>query len=207
MGNDPTVYVVDDDQAVREALTLLLTTSGLPVQTFPEAREFLELCTEDTAGCLVVDVRMPGISGLELQETLAQRRIPLPVIVITGHGDVPMAVRAMKTGAVDFIEKPFSGYALLERVREALRRDGEHRRQRARREAILVRIALLSPREQEIMERVVAGKYNKTIALELGISISTVEAHRSKVMEKLQAESLSDLMRMLACLKNGDGKP
>ncbi|MDQ2695482.1 MAG: response regulator [Pseudomonadota bacterium] len=206
MANDPTVYVVDDDQAVREALTLLLTTAGLPVQTFPEARNFLDLCTEDTAGCLIVDVRMPGISGLELQETLAQRRIPLPVIVITGHGDVPMAVRAMKTGAVDFIEKPFSGHALLERVQEALRRDGEHRLQRARREAILTRIALLSPREQEIMERVVAGKYNKTIALELGISISTVEAHRSKVMEKLQAESLSDLMRMLACLKNGDGK-
>jgi FixJ family two-component response regulator len=149
---------------------------------------------------------MPGISGLDLQDSLAKRGIGLPVIVITGHGDVPMAIRAMKAGAMDFIEKPFSSRALLQRVREALARDARARQQRAQADAIVARMSQLSPREQEVLDYVVGGQYNKVIATRLGISISTVEAHRKKIMEKLEAESLSDLVRMVASCKERGGE-
>ncbi len=201
MGVTLTVFVVDDDQAVRDSLGLLLRAADLEAETFPDARSFLATCTPRRAGCLLLDVRMPGISGLDLQESLAKRGIGLPVIVITGHGDVPMAIRAMKAGAMDFIEKPFGSRALLQRVREALARDARARQQRAQSDAIVARMSQLSPREQEVLDYVVGGQYNKVIATRLGISISTVEAHRKKIMEKLEAESLSDLVRMVASCK------
>ena len=205
MAVTPTVFVVDDDQAVRDSLGLLLRAAGLEAETYPDARSFLATCTPRRAGCLLLDIRMPGISGLDLQDSLAKRGIGLPVIVITGHGDVPMAIRAMKAGAMDFIEKPFSSRALLQRVREALARDTRARQQRAQADAIVARMSQLSPREHEVLDCVVGGQYNKVIATRLGISVSTVEAHRKKIMEKLEAASLSDLVRMVASCKERGG--
>jgi len=194
----PTVFIIDDDQAVRDAVGLLLRTAGLTVETFSSAALFLESPAVRRPGCLVLDVRMPGMSGLDLQKQLQQQGCRTPIIFMTGHGDVPMAIRAMKAGAFDFIEKPFQGEALLGRVREALQLDTLERRRQVRRAAALERMALLSPREREVLERVATGQYNKVIAAELGISLSTVEIHRKRVMEKLQAGSLSDLIRTLA---------
>lgn len=208
METEPTVFVVDDDQAVRAALRLLLEGAGIKAELFSTAREFLDNYTADRPGCLLLDVRMPGMSGLELQSSLSHHDIHLPVIIITGHGDVPMAVSAIKSGVMDFIEKPFSGQRLLERIREALHQDAKARQRRASCSAIAERIALLSPREKEVMNRVVAGQYNKVIAAQLGISVSTVEAHRKHIMQKLGTESLSDLIRMLAYYqKMHTGKP
>jgi FixJ family two-component response regulator len=198
MSAHPTVFIIDDDQAVRDAVGLLLRTAGLVVETFPSAAVFLESTAVRRPGCLVLDVRMPGMSGLELQRQLQQQSCRTPIIFMTGHGDVPMAIRAMKAGAFDFIEKPFQGETLLARVHEALQLDALERRRQIRRAAAMERMALLSPREREVLERVAAGQYNKVIAAELGISLSTVEIHRKRVMEKLQAESLSDLIRTLA---------
>jgi FixJ family two-component response regulator len=198
MNAPPTVFIIDDDQAVRDAVGLLLQTAGLVVETFPSAAVFLESTAVRRPGCLVLDVRMPGMSGLDLQKQLQQQGCRTPIIFMTGHGDVPMAIRAMKAGAFDFIEKPFQGEALLGRVREALQLDTLERRRQVRRAAALERLALLSPREREVLERVATGQYNKVIAAELGISLSTVEIHRKRVMEKLQAGSLSDLIRTLA---------
>ena len=194
----PTVFIIDDDQAVRDAVGLLLRTAGLTVETFSSAALFLESPAVRRPGCLVLDVRMPGMSGLDLQKQLQQQGCRTPIIFMTGHGDVPMAIRAMKAGAFDFIEKPFQGEALLGRVREVLQLDTLERRRQVRRAAALERMALLSPREREVLERVATGQYNKVIAAELGISLSTVEIHRKRVMEKLQAGSLSDLIRTLA---------
>jgi len=193
-----TVFLIDDDQAVRDAVGLLLRSDGLAVATFPNAANFLEAGTFDQPGCLVLDVRMPGMSGLDLQKQLNAQGCHLPIIFMTGHGDVPMAIRAMKAGAFDFIEKPFQGDLLLERVREALALDARERCRQTRRDEVAARMALLSPREREVLERVAEGQYNKVIAAELGISLSTVEIHRKRVMEKLQAGSLSDLIQMLA---------
>lgn len=189
------VYVVDDDQAVRESLRWLLESVGLHVETFAGAVEFLERY-QDQPGCLVVDVRLPGMSGLDLQQMLIQRDIRVPVIVITGHGDVPIAVRAMKAGAVDFIEKPFNDQTLLDRVRYAI--DLDARRRADRREELEVRRRMdrLSPRERQVMERVVAGRFNKEIAEDLGISPKTIEVHRAHVMEKMEANSVATLVRM-----------
>ena len=198
MPAEPTVFVVDDDQAMRDALSLLLKAGNLQAEIFPDAKNFLETYSADRPGCLLLDVRMPGMSGLELQEKLIKSGICLPIILITGHGDVAMAVRAMKAGALDFIEKPFSSKHLLERIQEALAQDAHARRCQAQHAAIASRVTLLSPREFQVLERVVAGHYNKIIAMELGIGISTVEAHRKRVMEKLQAESLTDLVRIMA---------
>jgi FixJ family two-component response regulator len=203
MNAPPTVFIIDDDQAVRDAVGLLLQTAGLMVETFPSAAVFLESTAVRRPGCLVLDVRMPGMSGLDLQRQLQQQGYRIPIIFMTGHGDVPMAIRAMKAGAFDFIEKPFQGEALLARVREALQLDALERRRQIRRAAAAERMALLSPREREVLERVAAGQYNKVIAAELGISLSTVEIHRKRVMEKLQAGSLSDLIRMLALCDEG----
>lgn len=191
-----TVFVVDDDAAVRDSLSWLIKSVGLNVETFGSAQEFLNACTPNRAGCLVLDVRMPGMSGLDLQEKLAGQRIFLPVIIITGHGDVPMAVRTVKSGAFDFIEKPFNDQVLLDRIQQALEKDAEQRIHQAEHDEISRRINKLTPREKEVMDMVVGGNPNKIIASELGISCRTVEIHRGRVMEKMQANSLSDLMRI-----------
>lgn len=196
MPPEPTVWVVEDDPAMCTALSRLLKAADLRVETFANAQDFLEVCPPPRPGCLILDVRLPGMSGLELQKILAERGIHLSVIVMTGHGDVSMAIRAMRAGALDFLEKPFNSKILLERVREALAHNSQAYRRQIHYEAIATQIALLSPRERDVLERVVAGKLNKEIAQELDISLSTVEAHRKRIMEKLQAESLSDLVRM-----------
>ncbi|MCB1823225.1 MAG: response regulator transcription factor [Candidatus Competibacteraceae bacterium] len=196
----PTVFLIDDDQAVRDAVGLLLGATGLNVESFASAADFLKSDGFRRPGCLLLDVRMPGMSGLDLQKQLQDQGHRLPIIFMTGHGDVPMATRAMKAGAFDFIEKPFQGQTLLARVREALERDARELRRQAQRNEAAARLARLSPREREVLERVAAGQYNKVIAAELGISLSTVEIHRKRVMEKLEADSLSDLIRTLALL-------
>jgi RNA polymerase sigma factor (sigma-70 family) len=197
MTNDPTVFIVDDDEGVRSALALLMESIGMPVETFESAQTFLDQFDPLRSGCLILDVRMKGMSGLDLQERLTNEAIYPPVIIITGHGDVPMAVRAVKVGAVDFIEKPFNDQVLLDSIHRAIEQDAQRRGKAMQRAEIEGRLERLTPREQEILNLVVSGKRNKTIAFELDISQSTVEAHRSKVMEKMQARSLSDLMRMM----------
>ncbi len=200
----PTVFLIDDDQAVRDAVGLLLRATGLNVESFASATDFLKSDGIHRPSCLLLDVRMPGMSGLDLQQQLQDQGHRIPIIFMTGHGDVPMATRAMKAGAFDFIEKPFQGQTLLARVREALERDARELRRQAQRSEAAARLARLSPREREVLERVAAGQYNKVIAAELGISLSTVEIHRKRVMEKLEADSLSDLIRTLA-LPNAGG--
>ncbi len=193
-----TVFLVDDDPAVRDAVGLLLRASGLAVEAFSSAADFLAADAVRRPGCLVLDVRMPQMSGLDLQKKLCAEGHRMPIIFMTGHGDVPMAIRAMKAGALDSIEKPFPGELLLTRVREALALDTQDRCRQAQRDAAAARLARLSPREREVLERVANGQYNKTIAAELDISISTVEIHRRRVMEKLEASSIADLIRTLA---------
>ncbi|MBK8537672.1 MAG: response regulator transcription factor [Candidatus Competibacteraceae bacterium] len=202
MSKPPTVFIIDDDPAVRDALGLLLRAGGLSVDTFASAAEFLAADAARQPGCVVLDVRMPGMSGLELQKQLQTQGNRIPIIFMTGHGDVPMAIRAMKAGAFDFIEKPFQGEMLRARIHEALELDSRERRRQTLRADAAARMARLSPREREVLDRVAMGQYNKVIAAELGISLSTVEIHRKRVMEKVQAESLSDLIRMLALLNN-----
>ncbi len=192
-----TVFVVDDDVAVRTSLALLIRSMGLTVEAFDSAHAFLSVCDPERSGCLVLDIRMPGMSGLEMQEELVRRAIGLPVIFITGHGDVSMAVRAMKLGAVDFIEKPFNDQHLLDHINQALEVDRTARAARAERATLASRIDLLSPREREVMERIVAGQANKVIAIELGLSERTVEIHRAKVMTKTGARSLAELVTMV----------
>ncbi|MGB0712428.1 MAG: response regulator FixJ [Gammaproteobacteria bacterium] len=199
--SNPTVFVVDDDNAVRDSLRWLIESVGHPVETYENARAFLDGYDRDRPGCLVLDVRMPGMSGLDLQEYLIQESIHIPVIIITGHGDVPMAVRAMKAGALDFVEKPFSDQVLLERIERALEKDTELRAQFERLHDVKERFETLTPREREVMEQVVAGHANKVIAYELDVSMKTVEAHRGKVMRKMRARSLSDLVKMSELLK------
>lgn len=192
---DATVYVVDDDPALRESLGYLLQSEGLVVRAFEGARQFLAEYDRNSRGCLVVDVRMPEMSGLQLQEYLAAEGSTLPVIVITGHGDVPMAVKALKNGALDFIEKPFADQQLLDRVHEALDVDRRRFGERAKREDILRRLGRLTKREREVMTGVAEGKANKVIAEELGLSPKTVEVHRARLMQKLEVDSLAQLMR------------
>lgn len=193
---DPKVFVVDDDEAMRSSLKWLIESTGLRVQTFDSADAFLSSYSPDWSGCLLLDVRMPGMSGLELQAYLAREDYRLPVIIITGHGDVAMAVKAMQAGALDFIEKPFHDEDLLGSLRRALEADSQDRTQRARHADILARLESLTPREHEVMGLVTAGHSNKAIAAALGVSGKTVEAHRARVMEKMQAPSLADLVRM-----------
>ncbi len=192
-----TVFVVDDDAAVRRSLSLLIGSMALPVETFSSAQDFLERCDADRPGCLVLDIRMPGMSGLELQTELHTRGFFLPVIFITGHGDIAMAVRAMQHGALDFIEKPFNDQQLLERINQALELDRVGRENRDELSAMAARIALLTPRETEVMRRIVAGQANKVVAIELGLSERTVEIHRAKVMAKTGAGSLAELVSMV----------
>jgi two-component system response regulator FixJ len=197
MNANPTVFVVDDDQAMRNSLKWLIETVGMNVEAYASADEFIRNYYPGRAGCLLLDVRMPGMSGLELQEHFLEQQIKIPIIIITGHGDVPMAVRAMKAGAVDFIEKPFNDELLLDSIRNALALDVEQRAAQSERAVVAARLAQLTPREHEVMEMVTAGKANKEIALALGVSAKTVEAHRARVMEKMQANSLAALVRMV----------
>ena len=196
MPHEHIIYIVDDDEAVRSALALLMKSVGLTAQTYASADAFLEAFNPDRAGCLVVDVRMPGMSGLELQEVLVKRRIHIPVIIMTGHGDVSMAVKAMKAGASDFIEKPFKNQELLDRIKQCVAKSDQLHMDQQRRKEAVERLALLSEREREVMDLLVDGKLNKQIAAELNISIRTVEAHRAKVMDKLEANSLPEVVRI-----------
>lgn len=199
----PTVFVVDDDQAMRNSLTWLIESVGMPVKTYASADEFLSNYYPGRVGCLLLDVRMPGMSGMELLAHLVQEDSRLPVIMITGHGDVAMAVEAMKSGAVDFIEKPFHDEELLTSIRNALELDEKQRLLRSQRAEIAVRLAELTPREHEVMAMVTAGRANKEIAAVLGVSAKTVEAHRARVMDKMHARSLAELVRM-ALIADGD---
>jgi two-component system response regulator FixJ len=196
MPPEPTVFVVDDDPAMRDSLRWLLESVGLRVQTYATAAEFLAGRDPAAPGCLVLDVRMPGMSGLDLQEELQRRRTDLPTIVVTGHAEVPMAVRAVKAGAIDFIEKPFSDQLLLDRVRQGIEMDHREREGRARRGEVLRRMGLLTQREREVLDLVVAGRANKEIAATLHLSPKTVEVHRAHVMDKMQASSVAELVRL-----------
>ncbi|MBW7906654.1 MAG: response regulator transcription factor [Phycisphaerae bacterium] len=198
-----TVFVVDDDPAVRKSLELLMRSVGLPVQTYRTAQEFLDRHRPEQPGCLVLDVRMPGMSGPELQRHLKETGADLPTIIITGHGDVPVAVRAMKDGALEFLQKPFSTQLLLEHIRAALDRDVERREALARRSSVAARLAALTERERQVMELVVSGKISKEVAAELGISKKTVDVHRARVMQKLQVQSLPELVELVLTQKAG----
>ncbi|MGH8178153.1 MAG: response regulator FixJ [Steroidobacter sp.] len=193
----PTIFIVDDDSAVRDALKLLLRSVGQAVETFGSAQEFLDAYSEDRPGCLVLDIRMPGMSGLELQQRLNEKHSILPIIFITGHGDVPMAVEAMQAGAVDFIQKPFRDQDLIDRINQALEKDSSNRAALGERNDIRRRLETLTPREREVLDLVVHGKANKVIAGDLKLSQRTVEIHRARVMEKMQASSLAHLVRMV----------
>lgn len=192
-----TVFIVDDDEAVRDSLRLLLKSIGLPVRTFASAQEFLPGYEARQPGCLVLDIRMPGMSGLELQQQLNMRGATIPVVFITGHGDIPMAVEAMQHGAFDFLQKPFRDQDLIDRVQRALERDATIRAQLRTTDRIRENLASLTPREREVLSLVTAGKPNKVMAGDLGVSQRTVEIHRARVMEKMQARSLAQLVRML----------
>ena len=191
------VYVVDDDDAVRDSLRLLLKSAGLACEVRGAAHDFLGSYDPAQPGCLVLDVRMPGMSGLEMQQELNLRGAIIPVIFITGHGDIPMAVEAMQHGAFDFLQKPFRDQELLDRVQRALVRDTENRVRLRHTDRIRDRLATLSPREREVLDLVTQGKANKMVAGDLGVSQRTVEIHRAHVMQKMEAGSLAELVRMM----------
>jgi FixJ family two-component response regulator len=193
---DAVVFVVDDDAPMRESLKNLIRSVGLRVELFASAQEFLRSKRPDQPSCLVLDVRLPGLSGLDLQRRTGDAGIEIPIVFITGHGDIPMSVRAMKAGAVEFLTKPFRDQDLLDAIQQALERDGKARDQRAALEELRSRFASLTSREREVMKRVVAGLLNKQIGAELGTSETTVKVHRHQVMEKMGAGSLPELVRM-----------
>ncbi|HEY0834926.1 MAG TPA: response regulator transcription factor [Azospirillum sp.] len=203
MTTTPTVFVVDDDEAMRTSLAWLIGSVGLAVETFDSAAAFLAAVPDDRPGCLVLDVRMPGMSGLELQDALARRGCELPVIIVTGHADVPMAVRALRAGAVDLIEKPFNDQHLLDRIHEAIARSEKACAERARRTHVRALLARLTPRERQVADLVAAGKPNKVIAFEMDLSMKTVEVHRHNLMDKLELASVADLTRLL--MEAGEG--
>ncbi len=197
----PIVFVVDDDASVRDAVGRLIASVGLRVETFGSTREFLDGKRPESPACLVLDVRLPDASGLELQRELAEAGVQIPIIFITGHADVPMSVRAMKAGAVEFLTKPFRGQELLEAIQEAIARDRVAWHDRAQMKELRARYATLTPREKEVLALVVSGLLNKQIGAELGASELTIKTHRGRVMEKMQAESLADLVRIFERLK------
>ncbi len=195
-----TVFIVDDDAAVRDALEMLVKSVGLSVKTFEHGQAFLDQYEPADAGCLVLDIRMPMMGGLELQQELRNRNSSLPIIFITGHGDIPMAVKAVKDGAVDFISKPFRDQELLDCIQRAIRDLDEKQDRNLFRSTITTNLAKLSPREKEVMDMVIEGKANKVIAMDLNLSERTVEVHRSHVMEKMQTRSLAQLVQMVTLL-------
>ena len=192
----PTVFVIDDDAAIRDALQSLISSMKLHVELFGSAAEFLQRERPDVPSCLVLDVRLPGISGLDFQRKLTEANHSIPVIFITGHGDIPMSVRAMKAGAVEFLTKPFRDQDLLDAIHVALERDRARRQQESEMTVLRERFESLTPREQEVLPLVVSGRLNKQIAAELGTSEITVKVHRASVMRKMQADSLPDLVKM-----------
>jgi two-component system, LuxR family, response regulator FixJ len=198
----PTIYVVDDDEGVRNSIRFLLKSVGLTTKTLASASEFLETYKPRQPGCLVLDVRMPGMSGLELQQQLNLRGAIIPVIFITGHGDIPMAVEAMQHGAFDFLQKPFRDQDLIDRIQRALERDAHNRAALAQHDRIRARFDSLTPREREVLALMTRGKPNKVMAAELGVSQRTVEIHRARVMEKTGAASLAQLVRMAMDLES-----
>jgi RNA polymerase sigma factor (sigma-70 family) len=194
--SDSIVFVIDDDPSIREAIKSLIKSVGVRVETFGSAKEFLGSRRPDSPACLVLDVRMPGLSGLDLQRELAEANIRIPIIFITGHGDIPMSVRAMKAGAVEFLTKPFRDQDLLDAIAQAIDRDREARQQQAGMADLRQCFEQLTPREREVMEQVVTGLLNKQIAARLGISEITIKLHRHQVMQKMKADSLAELVRM-----------
>jgi FixJ family two-component response regulator len=198
----PTVFVVDDDEPVRDSLRMLMRSVGLNAETFSGAAEFLAAYDPDHPGCLVLDIRMPGMSGMELQDKLNEMHAILPIIFITGHGDVPMAVKAIQYGAADFIQKPFRDQDLLDRINKAIEQDASNRAQLLETRDIEERLSNLTPREKEVLELIVDGRPNKVIAADLEVSQRTVEIHRARVMDKMRASSLAHLVRMVMRLRN-----
>jgi len=197
MSRTPTVIVVDDDEAVRRSLQMLLKSVGHVAVGYASAQQFLAAWDKDQPGCLVLDVRMPGMSGLELQQELNRLGAVLPVIFITGHGDIPMAVEAMQSGAFDFLQKPFRDQDLIDRIQRGLEQDRVNREQLREQGRIRTQFESLTPREREVLTLVVAGKANKVMAADLGVSQRTIEIHRGRVMEKMDARSLAQLVRMV----------
>lgn len=190
------VFIVDDDPSVRKALGRLLRSFGFQVEVFSAAQKFLEHKLPDAPGCLVLDVRLPGLDGLELQRSLSEANVTLPIVFITGHGDIPMTVRAMKAGAVDFLPKPFEDQDLLNAVRQAIAKDVQARQEQADVTVLQQRVDALTPREREVLELVVSGMLNKQVGHQLGITEKTIKVHRAQVMHKMQAGSLAELVRM-----------
>lgn len=202
----PIVFIVDDDASVREALKNLIRSVGLHAELFGSATEFLETQRPDAPSCLVLDVRLPGISGLDLQRRLADANVYIPIIIITGHGDIPMSVRAMKAGAIEFLTKPFRDQDLLDAIQVALERDRTRRHREAEIAVLRERFESLSPRERDVVTKVASGMLNKQIADEIGIAENTVKVHRSRAMEKMQAQSLADLVKMVERLDGSTAK-
>ena len=193
---DPIVFIVDDDDSVRKALTRLINSVGLNVETFASAHDFLKRQPHNGPACLVLDIRMPGLSGLDLQDELVAAGRTLPIIFISAHGSIPISVRAMKAGAVDFIEKPFEDQTLLDAINQSLKKDRLAKLEQAELREIQQRVDSLTPREREVFAHVVSGELNKHIAFELGTTERTIKAHRARVMKKMQANSLADLIRL-----------
>ena len=202
MSQTPVVFIVDDEEPVADSIAMLLRTVGLETRLYQDARRFLAEYTPDQAGCLLLDVRMPKMSGLELQQELVARNVTLPVIFITGHGDVPMAVEAMRAGALDFIQKPFNDDELIRRVQKALEEDARERGLLQRREELERRWDELTPREREIALRIADGQANKRVAADLDISARTVELHRARILQKMGVRSLAQLVRMILVLQD-----
>jgi FixJ family two-component response regulator len=201
MSSASVVFVVDDDRSVRSSLKFLLSSVGLQVESFESAETFLQRKPPDTPSCLVLDVRLRGLSGLDFQRELVARNIRIPIVFVTGHGDIPMSVRAMKAGAIEFLTKPYRDQDLLDAVRIALERDGARREQEKDLTDLQRRFDSLTPREQQVISMVVSGMLNKQIAGELGTAENTVKVHRSRAMEKMNAQSFADLVRMIEKLK------
>lgn len=203
--SEPTIFIVDDDASVRDSLALLLGLKGYAIRSFASAEDFLSACQPDWYGCLLLDIRMTGINGLELQQRLLEQKITLPIIFLTGHGDVATARTALKAGASDFLEKPLDDRMLSLAIADALERSASHRDEATTSQGIMARMARLTAREREVMEKVVEGEPNREIARQLGISPRTVEVYKARMMEKMQAHSLPELIRLVLSLEKNSG--